>query len=140
MASGYPDFEGGKRRVYNTADWATDVGLAKAFNAFANNQAWNGVASLIYVVPPGKTLYIMGAATKSMASAAADAELNQMCELIIEDLPSGDDLWWQGGNGGVGQSFTQPIKYDAGHSFILIARNKANHNCNIQVTALGYEV
>jgi len=140
VASGYPDFEGGKRRVYLTADWAAEVGIDKSFDAWNVAAASLALATIDYTVPAGKTLYIEQAMAQSRAVVAADRELNQIVHLEVYDVTAGVYYTELGGNGGCVTHYPVPIKIIAGHRVLISVINGSNHNCQIIVVAHGYEV
>ena len=140
MSSGYPDYEGGKQRVYSTADWAALVGKEKGFAASGLGLAYGDSTSVGYVVPPGKTLYLTHLSFTMHAAAEADAELNQICEGRIRNAATGAAYWAQGGNGGGGITFPTPIPLVAGTSIDVMSVNWTNHVCNGRVSCSGYEV
>ena len=140
MSSGYPDYEGGKQRVYSVADWAALFGVDKTFRATGVGQVYAGTATGNYVVPAGKTLYIVQASVEIHADAAANAELNQMTSFWAGDATAGSYPLFAGGNGGVVVPLVEPLIIPAGHIFLYHADVWANHACTLNLTISGYEV
>ena len=142
MASGYPDYEGGKAGVYSVAEWAAFEGKEITLNDSAVNVAWNGNETLNNVVAAGKTIYINQACFYCQAFLQADADNNQMCQLQIYRSLPGPVAWYAlvTSNGGGQLTFPRPLKFIAGDTLTAIVYNRANHNVNIGMTLTGYEI
>ena len=140
MARGYPDHEGDKSGLYEKPEWAAFEGKDKNFYDVANNKASGLSVSESYVVPAGKTLYITSFSFICIAAAVADRDLNQMCYGWIHDGDLASTIWSQGGNGGGFATFSKPLVFAAGNTVSFACTNYANHNCNLAVSANGYEV
>lgn len=140
MASGYPDYEGDKQRVYLVPEWAAKEAVDKNFLIVAEDKSYgqNGYAE--YEVPVGKTLYICGFSFSIYAVAVANADLNQIGHCYIYNATTASTVGMVGGNGGGGILLSKSIVFTAGQTFRLIAAVLANHNCDIYATAWGYEV
>lgn len=134
----YPDYEGGKAGIYLIPEWAAFEATDKNFTASAINVARLGAAFVNYVVPAGKTLYITTASFSNRANLAADADKNQMCDLIIQD--GAVSVFYQGANGGGNVSLSKPLVFDAGSSVSFYIYNQANHNTVVALVAGGYEI
>ena len=140
MASGYPDFEGGKRRVFGTGDWAADVGVDKSFYGGAGALPAHSESHVDYLVTPGKTLYLSNASFGSFAELPADSELNQICALEMQDLTMVTNIWFQGGNGGGAVVFTTPLVIPGGHQIRILVYNLSNHSSDAFFSVDGWEV
>ncbi len=140
MAHGYPDYEGDKQRVYLVPEWAALGAVDKTFVSGDTGKARNDSVVVNYIVPAGKTLYITTLSCYSGASGAADSDLNQMCKIVCGDATTGTNFWTQAGNGGVGAVLSKPGVIPAGHQAQFSVVNLANHNCDIGLSVLGYEV
>ena len=140
MARGYPDFEGQKSKLFTVADWAAVEATDKNLYGFGNDKAFAGSASVSYAVSVGKAFYIATVNIHSHATAVANADLNQIVDGLVWDNTDGTTLARLGGNGGASVSYVKPIVIPSGHTVIFYVYNWANHNCNINITALGYEV
>ena len=138
MASGYPDFEGSKSKLYTVAEWAAKEGTDKNWLIADAVTAYGEYVSTTYNVPAGKTLYITHASFSIYAIAAADADNNSIAYAQIQDTTAGVVEWSQGGNGGGYASFTKPIVIEAGHQFYCSVINYSNHNCCIGLMVAGY--
>ena len=95
---------------------------------------------LLYVVPAGKTLYIVEIGEAMYAQDAADAELNQMFSGYIYEHTTQGTLWRMGGNGGAGAVFNKPLVIPAGHQVDFGLTNQSNHHVLADMAAGGYEV
>jgi hypothetical protein len=140
MARGYPDFEGGKQRVYLVPEWAAKEAKDKSFSALLLNAASGLFTFVTYVVPAGKTLYITQLSAFIVGAAAADQDKPHSA--IVEAAESGAPTyyWRQGCDTGLGVSLSKPIVFKAGETAWFGITNWANHICHISVLAAGYEV
>jgi len=138
MASGYPDFEGGKVKLYTVAEWAAKEGTDKNWLISDGVTAYGEFVSTTYDVPAGKTLYITHAAFAIYAIAAGDADNNSIAYAQIQDATVPTVEWSQGGNGGGYANFTKPIVIPSEHRFYCSIFNFSNHNCAIGLMVAGY--
>lgn len=138
MVSGYPDYEGGKSKLYSGADWAALEAYDQNFFSFLANVLFNMATWVGYVVAAGRTLYITQISFSSHATAVADADNNQMCEGYIFDATTALWLYRRGGNGGGSEAFNKPIVGIALHTILMGCNNWANHNCDLSVSVEGY--
>jgi hypothetical protein len=139
MASGYPDYEGGKQRVYLAPEWAAKEAVDKSFYATRAGATFGQAPVLAsWTVTTGKTLYICGLAFSIYASAVANADLPQIGQAYIMDGTSGDIYATIGGNGGGSAIFSKPVVIPGDHSFAFPVVCQANHACDINVTVWGY--
>ena len=139
-ATDYPDFEGGKQRVYLTPEWAAKEAVDKDFSQIGVGLAVGAGILQTYLVPAGKTLYITLSSGACYAFAAADAELNQIVFAYVRDLTTGAMGLLIGGNGGYFAAFGKPFVVVAGHTLEAGVYNKTNHVANISQIVSGYEV
>jgi hypothetical protein len=121
-------------------EWATVEAIDKHFTAALNNHARGSGAVADYLVPPGKTLRLTNASVYEEAAANANLDLMQITGLVVVDGTTGATLWYHGGNGGVGATFSTPLVIPAGHRVVIEAVSGANHNVNTVVVAGGYEL
>ena len=140
VATDYPDYEGGKQRVYLVPEWAALNAVDKDLYKATNNLAAGMGSSGVYTVTAGKTLYITDYTWSISANVAADRELNQMGVASIIDNTAGTTFVIEGGNGGGGASLNKPIIIPANHIVGYGVLNASNHACDIRITAHGYEV
>ncbi|GAH49069.1 unnamed protein product [marine sediment metagenome] len=140
MARGYPDFEGDKSSIYSEASWAAKEANDKNFISWLANQATFGNTDIAYVVPAGKTLYITQISFMCHAFLAANCDLNQFCWAFIQESIGGAFKYYQGGNGGGGQTFTKPLVFIAGQALLGRIQNATNHNATIAISIGGYEL
>ena len=142
MARGYPDFEGGKAGTYSIDEWAASEGYDQNLYTTANNIAINGNTNLTYLVPAGRTLYIVSISIFAFGFNDADKDNNQMCSVrLLKTLPLPQELLAGiGGNGGAGIVFRKPVRFTTGQTLTLYGDNRANHAQTIGINALGYEV
>ena len=139
-ATDYPDFEGGKQRVYLTPEWAAKEAVDKTFVIAPNNMpAVPGLLSSgTYLVPAGKTLYITHVSFLGYATAAADRELNQG---IWGQLYVGVDVRYEAmGSFGVTAVLSKPVVVVAGETLGYGIANVSNHNIMVGCLIAGYEV
>jgi hypothetical protein len=140
MASGYPDYEGGKQKVYLVPEWAAKEGADVYFNWGGLNVGEGLSASLTHDVPADKTLYITQLSFYSRAFAVENADLNQICMASIGDSGDVENTWQQGGNGGGAAIFHKPMVIHGGNTATFAVYNYSNHHCNCGLTVSGYEV
>jgi hypothetical protein len=140
VADDYPDFEGGKSKLFTVADWAALEATDKTFTLAADGYGFGDSAYVLYTPDAGKTFYVTDFSILVVASEAADGDKPQMCAGQIYDATDDKVLWRQGGNGGIGQSFNIPIAVDGGHEVRFYALVYANHSCQIGISAKGYEI
>lgn len=126
--------------VYLQPEWAAKGGADKNFYGVNPNQPIDGSAVIEYTVPAGKTLFLSGAGCGMRAYAAADYDHFLYVRLTISDVTDEETLAEFGGLGGVAISLNKPVVIPGGHDLNVIAFNGANVNCNIEVSAWGYEV
>lgn len=140
MARGYPDFEGGKAGLYLVAEWASFEGTEKTLHATAVDKGYWESTAIEYEVPAGKVFYCSKIACAIVASNAADGDKNQICDMSMGNLTEGVSYTEVGGNGGAIAVHPVPIAFPAGDTFAVTVRNCANHDCNIYISAEGYEI
>lgn len=140
MASGYPDFEGQKSKLFTVADWAAVEATDKNINggglvakSFGQDQ------DVSYTVPAGTTLYITQIYCSNRPAAAADGDKNQIGDLslLIAGLYYIEGI---GFNGGTFAVLTKPAVATAGQAVIIRGKNLANHNTKIYGGLSGYEI
>lgn len=138
----YPDYEGGKQKVYLVPEWAALNAVDKDFEASTSTVDFGEGTSFIYDVPTGKTLYLTQFAWATFAVAAANADLPQMSwgRLIIDPSGTPIEKWSQAGNGGGGTTFPKPIVIPGGSRVGGYVISKANHAMVPVVVASGYEI
>lgn len=140
MPHGYPDWEGGKSRVYSAADWAAVEGIDINLRKIAPGIGSGGGSYIDHPVPAGKTLYISQMSFACIAQNEADRDNNQICMGEIYDFDDGVTRFSQGANGGGGLSFAKPIPIKALHTVWVRIWNFSNHPCNLYIAFGGYEV
>jgi hypothetical protein len=139
MASGYPDYEGSKQKVYLTPEWAAKEATDKNFVSAIASGGFGTGTGVVYTVPAGKTLYITQFSFRCTALNVADGDSNQMCESYIKDNTTGAILWKQGGNGGSGMTFSKPQVIASGHQVGFYVGSFANHDTVYDICGGGYE-
>lgn len=120
-----------------TGDWAAKKGTDKNFIGYATNQARGSYVNATYTVTTGKTLFISAITGSCCAYNEADADLPQICLLVL--LSQGSAVDHIGGNGGAGISFPKPFAIPSGGLFEIRCYNETNHVCDLRVTANGWE-
>ena len=140
MASGYPDYEGGKQRVYLTPEWAAKEGIDKTFTASGGPLNFGVVALLNYNVPVGKTLVLTDLSFTVVASVAANGELNQIGTAYVKNATTGVVYISQGGNGGGVYALRKPVVILGGEQLEIGVASWTNHPCHVRTDASGYEV
>lgn len=140
MASGYPDFEGDKSKLFTVADWAAVEATDKNILLAATEVTTGTYTFATYTVPAGLTLYITHASMVIYAKDAGDRDYNQMCELDVRDYSALTTPAIAGGNGGAIIPLNKPISIPAGSIFRIVAWNRSDHTCYVAASAHGYEV
>jgi hypothetical protein len=128
-----------KTGLYLQPEWAARQGIDKNFLISGASKANGEYAETQYIVPSGKTLYLTQATFGLWATAAADADNNQIGDFWIYDY---DELEYPailGGNGGNQVVFSKPIVVEAGVKVGMGITNRANHTCDLWGACLGYE-
>lgn len=134
------DIEAQSVGVYLQPDWSALQGTDKNFNALSSDLATGLYTSVEYDVPGAKTLYITHIAGWSTGYLHSDRDKNQMMAVAIYDEDAGDYLFFKGGNGGAGMDMSKPVVIPGGHNAWFMCFNFANHNCDLRVSAGGYEL
>lgn len=133
------DWQDQYRGVYLQPDWAAKEDIDKTLEATEADQARGNEVHFAYT-PNGKTLYITYFCAYCKAHDAADSDLNQMCWGLLANITDAKYYARQGGNGGFMITFPTPIVIPAGKLLHGHVYNAANHNCDIGVSAGGYEL
>lgn len=136
----YPDYQGGKSRVYTPAEWAAFEGTDINLFGFAVNVANGLFAQVLYAVPVGSTLYITYFTFAIWAPLVADADNNQIGQMRLLNTTTGVTYADIGGNGGAGLVLAKPIVVPGGDTVGGYAINRANHNCDLDIFVAGYVV
>lgn len=136
----YPDFEGGKSKLFTVADWAAVEATDKNFSATGTDKWYSESIFSSYTIPSGKTLYITQFAWGAFASDSTEGDLNQICEGMIWSYTDQVRLWTQAGNGGGGLIFPKPLVVTGGKLLRFINTAYANHSMDLSLAAGGYEV
>ena len=126
--------------VYYQAEWASKESLDKQFEITEGNCVPGANSIVEYVVPTGKTLYIVQASCSVRASVRASRDKNQMGTLFVRDPDAG--IFWvdQGGNGGSVCTLPTPAVIPAGHRVWTGVANDTNHNVDQSACSIGYEL
>jgi hypothetical protein len=126
--------------VYLQPEWAASQQTDKNFRASQADLSYGCYGLATYTVPTGKTLYITHIGGYSYAYTTSYADQNHMMAISIYDETAPGYLFETGGNGGAFANFSKPLRVPAGHTIWFMAWVWANHNCNVSVSASGYEV
>ena len=134
-----PDGMGLTADLVIRSEWAELEGYYKVLTATAVNKTFGQTASVVYLVPGGKTLYITTLMGTALASLAADADNNQMCfvEFYAPNVATLQSRW--SANGGNVIPLSQPIKVAEGGLFIATITNYSNHAQDLSISARGWE-
>ncbi len=138
MSRGYPDYEGDKSGLYLIPEWAAKEAVDKNFTVISGAIVFGFTAETTYVIPTGKTLYIVGLSFASVANLAADGDNNQMA--FVDITIDTAYLSFLGGNGGGAEGFAKPMVFTEGTTFKLRVWNRANHTSLIYASCWGYEL
>lgn len=134
------DLEAQSIGIYLIADWSALQSTDKNFIASGTDIATGDNAYGSYTVPSAKTLYITGFSFRISANAAASRDLNQMGWGYLYNQTDGISLAVLGGNGGNGLVLSKPAVIVGDKVFRYYVYNMANHNCDIDITAWGFEI
>jgi len=125
--------------VYLQPEWAVKEGQDKNFAYYSTDKASGEHASGSYQVPSGKTLFITSIQVNIFAYNVADRDLAQ--HFFAEAYTDSGNFKVQfGGDGGAVLDFSRSLRVDAGDYVNFRAYNYSNHNCNIGISAQGYEI
>ncbi len=139
MASGYPDFEGDKQKVYLAPEWAAKETKDKNIDKWGT-LAVDGFTYATYAVPTGKTVFITGMAFSAYGTDIIDRDLPQIAVVSLW-ISSGTHPDAEiGGNGGGSIVFAKPMVATAGQIIWLYIYNRAGHGLTINGQWWGYEV
>lgn len=136
----YPDFEGAKSKLFTVADWAAVEATDKNFvsGSVASGYSFGNGPSLTYVVPTGKTLFIIGIA--SVTAAKTDTDYDHFLYTHVVLWSNSTILAKTGGIGGGALSLLKPIAFDAGETMKISGINWSNITCLVDALAWGYEI
>jgi len=145
MPRGRPDFSPTSADVVLRPEWRANEGVDKNFiEAEVALVGYGLSAAFTYVVTLGKILYITDFGFTLRASAAANAELNQIGFLIIRQNHGGGiytDFGHIGGNGGAHWTHSKPTPVERlPGSLEFRLYNYSNHACVGTISVYGYEV
>jgi hypothetical protein len=121
-------------------DWSSQQGQHKFFRVSGSNIATGVSAAANYTVTAGKTLFITHFGGSMYGTAAADRDKDQICYMNIMNNTTATILAELGGHGGGGMVLPTPVKIPAGEVFRYQTWNFSNHNCEVYLTAGGYEI
>lgn len=137
MASGYPDFEGGKQKVFGVETWSALVGSEVHINGSKNLAAFGDSGYTVqYAVPAGKTFYVTQFYVVAYAQVAANAELPLPFRIDIES--DGAPKARAGGNYGDLFLLPVPVAVDGGDEAKVLVVNLSNHAVTVIAGAIGY--
>ena len=135
----YPDYQGEKQGIRTVDDVSAQYGRRRIVAANAIG-GYGTVDTTNLLVVPGLTIYITELTLYCYASAAADADNNQIAiASLFEASGIPVPLGWIGGNGGGTMTFRTPRRFVAGEVIRVVAAVYANHNCNAPALAIGYD-
>ena len=140
MAHGQPDFQGGKYGLLTEAELAEREGYRVTIPVSGPNIAPGGFITTNHTPVAPLTLYITDITATIIATAVADRDNNQICHLDVRTPGALDLHVFAGGNGGIVCPLAKPIKVEGGDTIWLILYNFSNHNCDLFLTARGYEI
>ena len=135
-----PDGTGLTVDLADRATWAAVEGIDLDFAVFAIGVATGVRNSVTYLVPAGKTLYVVSFAVAVWGNAVADREKNQICAGNMWNVTTGDNIIYIGGNGGASIIFPKPIVIPAGQRVSFDVINWSGHDCIVSADGYGYEV
>lgn len=140
MVMDYPDYEGGKSKLYSGADWAAIDAYDVNLYSFLVNAGPGLFAAINYVVPAGLTLFVTNFGGECAANLIADADKNQMCHIRLYNVTTAEYLGEQGGNGGAYINLTKPAVILTGQNVQARIYNSSGHNCNLDLHMGGYQL
>lgn len=140
MARGYPDWEGGKSRVYSGADWAAIEGIDKNFYAGNLLAGWADSAIETYNVPSGKALYICGVACLIVPLLVADVDATIRCWFKLEEGITGTYRLQESSYGGNSIVLPKPLVWIGDEQFKATIFSMSNVTVAITLNAWGYEI
>ena len=126
--------------VYLQPEWAARENLDKSIRAYDTNKPFEGSASTSYVVPAGKTLYIVSVSFIQHVNAAVDYDHHLWGEVHLIDMTTGATLYKVAGHGGGNLILPTPAIIPGEHEFQLYIINSSNVNCYLDGVTLGYEM
>lgn len=135
-----PDGLGNVAGLFSLADWAAYEGRQIAKYTYNTLKSWGQYLTLNYTVTTGKTLYITDLGGTNLAGAAANADLPQMCDLLVQNSTTATVFLKVAGNGGIYIKLTPPIIIPGANNIRIELFNRANHDCNQTIFLLGFEM
>lgn len=134
------DVEAQSVAMFIGAEWNIKEGNGKTLNVSGVNYGFGDSGYISYTIPTGKTYYITYLSFGNRASAAENADLNQMGGAYLWDQTDSKYLALIGGNGGGGVSFPAPLELATGKELRLYVVNRANHDCDPNACCGGYVI
>lgn len=134
MVDDYPDYEGGKQKVYLVPEWAALEAVDKNLYGYANVGDDLEAELLTYAVPTGKTLYVV----QFGAGVGAATGL----KFYIRDikLPTTSIRAVSGGYTGGSAPLNKPVVVEAGHTLSLIVHHFAGGTKEVKGFIMAYEL
>jgi len=126
--------------IYLQPEWSAKEEIDKSFAGNTQNMAWEDVGIIEYTVPTGKTLFLSGASLSIRATDPVDYDHFLYALLEIDYGIPATKLCYLGVLGGGSITFPVPRVIPAGETLKIRYRNEANVDCDIFVTAWGYEI
>lgn len=136
----YPDFEGGKAKVYSVGEWAAFEGEVVSLLIYWTGRAIAAYGYEEYTVTEGKTLYVVACSLAVWATLDEDKDNFQHFYILIRDQTDAVILATIGGEGGGHYQFDLPIKVPSGNTIRLTVYNYANHTISGYGLLRGYEI
>lgn len=136
----YPDYEGGKSKLYTAADWAALQATDITFHSGLNNAAVLAQHVLDYAVPAGRTLYVTYFTISCYTIVLADADKPQIVSGWIQNFTTAVVLMRLGGNGGAQISLNKPVRIPGGNTVRFGVTNFTAHVADIWIAAGGYVI
>lgn len=121
-------------------EWAAKEQTDKNFRGTTSDLQYGLYTLASYPVTKGKTLIVNHIGGKSSGHNLADRDKPQMMSVSIYDETAEEYLFDAGGNGGIFASLPKPIRIPSEHYIWIMGWNWAGHNCDVTVSASGYEV
>lgn len=134
MVDDYPDYEGGKQKVYLVPEWAALKAVDKNIYGSVDVDSDTDTYVCFFTVTSGKTFYLVQFGVMIEANTGIVFYLQDIVDLTVTYRAV------SGGTPGNAHSFSKPIVFSAGHTVLLNVRHYAGTTKVCKGFFMGYEI